>query len=232
MHQLQFSLRHYASAEGKPELQLFEADEFFKAREAYQRLRHRIFKQARTGDPVSGFVPFVELWITELDEKLELQDEKKMASTRHELRQFPIGDPVTESLVREYEGGMRWFAQDEDGDRSFFESETEALAHANSVSEARLRLYNLDRHLDKLEERNLRYFLRNRPAISTNQVEALCGVARGTLSKVKNGQRRMNRPQYHRFMEILPDYGYEPHIDLRLLEQEANLENSPAMEME
>ena len=217
MNYFQFNLIHFPEAGADAEITEFTQDEFAKSREQYQRLRHQHFLKSRAGDATNGFYPYTQIRLVEMTETEEVVEEMLIASNQLEANEFAIGDPLTERLVEAHKEGMRWFAQDPEGDRAFFETEDEAIAHAISDPEAGLQLYNLNRFLDLMEERNLRFFLRNRPAISTNMLESLCKMGRGTLSKIKNGQRQMNRKQYARAMNVLPFYGYQPHVDLRVL---------------
>lgn len=76
-------------------------------------------------------------------------------------------------------------------------------------------LYNLDKYLDAMEGHSIQYFLHERGAISTNQLEALADLGRGTLSKINNGQRVLSRKQYGRIVRVLQHYGYVAWVDLR-----------------
>ncbi|MCB9233709.1 MAG: hypothetical protein H6581_18775 [Bacteroidia bacterium] len=221
MNYFQFNLLSFSEPGAEPKLEEFTPEEFARARDLFQRLRHQHFLKTRSGDALNGYYPYSQLRLVELTEDNIVVEERLVASDQLEMNEFAVADPLTERLVEARLEGMEWFVQDEDGDRSFFESEDEAIAHAVSNPEVRLQLYNLDRYLDLVEERNLRFFLQNRPAISTNMLESLCKMGRGTLSKIKNAQRQMNRKQYKRAMNVLPFYGYQPHVDLRDLTKKA-----------
>lgn len=223
--QYQFDVKHFTDADQEPEILTFEMDDYRKAGEKFTLLRISDFQFERTGSTLKGYFPYTTLTVRKLDDEGNELDQEVLATNQRERRQFSHTEPMIEELFEAHEEGKRWFVQNEKMERHFYITESEALTHQPELPKDKWSIFNLDRHLVELEGRNMRYFLNHRPALSTNKIESLCGVGRGTLSKIKNGQRKLNRKQYRRLLPILSYYGYVPHLDLRQLKDgEPNLE--------
>ncbi|MEM7039483.1 MAG: hypothetical protein AAF570_21090 [Bacteroidota bacterium] len=199
----------------------FPPEEFCKARELWQRCRDHDFRSARTGDFLRGYFPRSVLYLQQNDEEGEETARFPILSNARKPTPRIAADPLAEAFLNAYAEGRRWFVEDAEGLRIFFKTEQDAIEHARAETDKGRQLFNLDRYLDRMEERNVRCFLHHRPAISTNQLEVLCGFGRGTLSKVKNGNRKLSRKHYPKLLEVLTPYGFEPHVDLRRVESMA-----------
>lgn len=219
MTDYQFDVLHFSAPNKEPETLTYDKEDYRKAGEKFTLWRIRDFTTDRMGDPDRGFYPYTAMLVRQFDEEGNEVDRQELASNRMEQQQFSRIEPVIEELHEAHNEGKRWFVEHENGERFFYLTEAEALTHKPQFPGEQWMIFNLDNYLDGLEERNLRYFLNHRPALSTNKIESLCGVARGTLSKIKNGQRRLNRKQYERLIPILSYYGYTPHLDLRQLDK-------------
>jgi hypothetical protein len=211
-----YALVHQAGPDSEPVTQEFGRDDYCKAREAYLVRHERDTDAPRTGHFTTGLFPHTQLFFVQYDgERVEVK-RRKILSNRHQPYPFGRMEPVAKALLMLRNAGKEWFVEDGDEQREFFKREDEALAFvAGAHPGERWQVYNLDKYLDALEGRSIQHFLVNRSALSTNQLEVLADLARGTLSKIKNGQRVLSRKQYGRIVRVLQHYGYVGWVDLR-----------------
>jgi hypothetical protein len=225
-----YALVHQASPKSEATQKEFGMDEFCKAREAYLQRHENDTAHPRKGHFTTGLFPNTQLYLLHLDADRIETERTKILSNRHQP--FPLGrmEPLAKQLIAQRSEGMEWFVENTDDQRVFFATEPEAITFANdqfapkdpeAISE-KWQLFNLDRHLDFMEGQSIQHFLQHRSALSTNQLEILADLGRGTLSKIKNGQRVLSRKQYGRIVRVLQHYGYVAWVDLRqLVEVEA-----------
>lgn len=214
-----YLLVHQDGPEAEPTNTEFGWDDYCRARESYLMRHEQDTTRKRSGHFTTGLYPNSQLYFIQKDENLEETNRIKILSNRHQP--FPFGriEPMARLLLFQRQNGMEWFVEDADHQRVFFETENEALRFTQSAPPGeRWKFYNLDRHLDSMEGRSIQFFLLQRSALSTNQLEILADLGRGTLSKIKNGQRVLSRKQYDRIVRVLQHYGYVAWVDLRQLE--------------
>ncbi len=210
-----YSLQHLASSDSELETSEFGMEDFCIAREAYLQHHERDTNQHRTGDIASGFFPQTQLFFLELDEERKETNRLEIMSNKVQVYPFGAIEPLAYLLLHHRNEGYEWFVEDSDAQRSFFKAEIEAINFVNSNNDEQWKILNLDKHMDYLEGKSIQYFLKQRSALSTNQLEILADLGRGTLSKIKNGQRALSRKQYHRIVRVLQHYGYVAWVDLR-----------------
>ncbi len=214
-----YTIVSQASAEAEAVTQQFAQSEYCRARETYLQMHERDTVNKRAGHFTTGYFPNTQLFMLQLDAAKLEENRVKVLSNRHQPYAFGKMEPLAKLLLDTRNLGFEWFAENEDSQRQFFK--TEAETHAFAVAQpdaAKWQLYNLDKHLDFMEGQSIQYFLLQRSAISTNQLEVLADLGRGTLSKIKNGQRILSRKQYGRIARVLQHYGYVAWVDLRMLE--------------
>jgi hypothetical protein len=211
-----YHLVHQANPESEPVTQEFGRDEYFKAREAYL-LRHELDTDSpRQGHFTTGLFPHTQLYWLQYDgEHVEVK-RRKVLSNKHQPYPFGRMEPLAKVLMTLRNAGKEWFVEDDDQQREFFATENDALAFAKAAHPGeKWQLFNMDKYLDAMEGRSIQHFLHHRSALSTNQLEVLADLGRGTLSKIKNGQRVLSRKQYGRIIRVLQHYGYVAWVDLR-----------------
>ena len=212
----QYRVERYASSDAISETELFSTEDYCKARLCWEKAHVSDLSDQRE-EVDDKWYPHTTLQLVETDDEgneIDIRTIEENFSAEGEI----AAEPLAEELLAAQNRGMEWFEQDGEFNRSFFTSEIDAVEFGRNTHDKDWTLYNLERYLEHLEGRNIRCFLSTHSAISTNKLEELAGLARGTLSKIKNGQRKLSRKQYPRIMKILPHYGYVPHVDLRLLE--------------
>jgi hypothetical protein len=223
-----YLLEHHAAPEALPETKEFGFEDYCIAREAYLQRHEQDTYTSRSGHFTTGLYPNTQLFLLHLDADRQEVKRRRILSNRHQPYPFGRMEPLAKSLLTARNAGKQWFAEDEDQQREFFDTESEALAFSKKAYSSedtshrleKWQLYNLDRHLDMLEGRSIQYFLLQRSALSTNQLEVLADLGRGTLSKIKNGQRILSRKQYGRIVRVLQHYGYVAWVDLRQVQSE------------
>jgi hypothetical protein len=213
-----YALVLQATATSEPVTKEFAMADYCKARESYLQMHERDTAQPRSGHFTTGYFPNTQLYLITLDaDKVEV-DRQKILSNRHQPYPFGRMEPLAKSLLESRKAGMEWFVENDDEQRQFFETENDALTFTKAAHPAeKWQLYNLDKHLDFMEGQSIQYFLHQRSALSTNQLEILADLGRGTLSKIKNGQRILSRKQYGRIVRVLQHYGYVAWVDLRMI---------------
>ncbi|MEM0997635.1 MAG: helix-turn-helix transcriptional regulator [Bacteroidota bacterium] len=212
-----YRLSRWNTPDAAPQAELFEPEAYCQAVRKWTQACRRDLQRPRTATAGRWF-PCSQLdlisWDTEGNEvELRTLEENHSYAGREATR-----EPLAEELLAARNAGHEWFEQDGEFNRAFFVTEPEAIEFGRNAHDAEWTLYNLERYLEALEGNNIQCFLRQRSALSTNRLEELAGLGRGTLSKIKNGQRKLSRRQYPRLMRILPHYGYQAHVDLRLID--------------
>lgn len=220
-----YALVHQPNPDSEPTSKEFGMDEFCKAREAYLQRHESDTASPRKGHFTTGLFPNTQLFLLQLDGERSEIERIKILSNRHQP--FPFGrvEPLAKLLMTQRAAGIEWFVENDDEQRIFFATEPEAITFANAQfapkdSESKSekwQIFNLDRQLDFMEGQSIQHFLLHRSALSTNQLEILADLGRGTLSKIKNGQRILSRKQYGRIVRVLQHYGYVAWVDLRQL---------------
>lgn len=216
-----YLLVHQDGPDAEPTNTEFGHDDYCQAREAYLMRHERDTTRKRSGHFTTGLFPNSQLFFIQRDDAQQETNRIKILSNRHQPYPFGRVEPMARLFLHQRQHGMEWFVEDADHQRVFFEKEAEALKFTQAAPPGeRWKFYNLDRHLDSMEGRSIQFFLMQRSALSTNQLEILSDLGRGTLSKIKNGQRILSRKQYSRIVRVLQHYGYVAWVDLRLLEEE------------
>lgn len=217
MRNRQYQLSRYPVAGEEPVAENFPPEAYCKAQLKWARACASDLRQARSKDKGKWY-PYSTLRLVAID----AEGEESIGRLVHENHSYEgreaTQEPLAEELVAARNKGFEWFEQDAEFNRTFFVTEPEAIEFGRNTHDAEWTLYNLDRYLQELEGRNIRCFLNHRSALSTNRLEELAGLGRSTLSKIKNGQRKLSPRQYPRLMRVLPHYGYKPHVDLRLID--------------
>jgi hypothetical protein len=217
MRNRQYQLSRFTAAGDDPIAEKFPPEAYCKAQLQWARACAADLRSPRTKDQ-SRWYPYSELRLIAIEE----DGEESAGRVIHENHSYEGRDatqePLAEELLTARNRGFEWFEQDAEFNRTFFITEPEAIEFGRNTHEADWTLYNLERYLEELEGRSIRCFLNHRSALSTNRLEELAGLGRGTLSKIKNGQRKLSPRQYPRLMRVLPHYGYLPHVDLRLID--------------
>lgn len=217
MRNRQYQLSRYTTASEEPVAENYPPEAFCKAQLKWARACAADLRIERSREN-SHWYPYSTLRLVALD----AEGAESTGRLIHENHSYEGRDatqePLAEELLSARNRGFEWFEQDEEFNRTFFVTEPEAIEFGRNTHDAAWTLYNLERYLEDLEGRNIRCFLNHRSALSTNRLEELAGLGRGTLSKIKNGQRKLSPKQYPRLMRILPHYGYSPHVDLRLID--------------
>jgi hypothetical protein len=214
-----YALVQQASADAEPITQQFTHKEFCMARETYLQMHERDTSQPRKGHFTTGYFPNTQLYMLQLDAEKTEENRVKVLSNRHQPYPFGRIEPLAKLMIDTRKLGYEWFVENEDTQRQFFKTEGDCHAYIRKQPDAKKwQVYNLDKHLDHMEGQSIQYFLVQRSALSTNQLEVLADLGRGTLSKIKNGQRILSRKQYGRIARILQHYGYVAWVDLRMME--------------
>jgi hypothetical protein len=212
-----YALVSQATADAEPVTRQFTHKEFCQAREHYLQMHEHDTAQPRSGHFTTGYFPNTQLYLLQMDaEKIE-ENRVKVMSNRHQPYPFGKIEPLAKLLLDTRNLGYEWFAENTDTQRQFFKTESDAQTFVQAQEQPKQwQLYNLDKHLDHMEGQSIQHFLVQRSAISTNQLEILAELGRGTLSKIKNGQRILSRKQYGRIARVLQHYGYVAWVDLRM----------------
>jgi hypothetical protein len=225
----QYQLSRHAEAGAGPSTENFAPEAYCKARLAWARACAADLRAPRS-HAQGRWYPYSTLRLVAIGPEGE-PDEGRVIEENHSYEgREATHEPLAEELLAARNRGHEWFEQDTEFNRTFFVTEPEAIRFGRNTHEAAWTLYNLDRYLEDLEGRNIRCFLNHRSALSTNRLEELAGLARGTLSKIKNGQRKLSAKQYPRLMRILPHYGYVAHVYLRLVDPVEVVENAVVAE--
>lgn len=214
-----YALVHQGSATEEPETRFFGAAAFCEARESYLKRHEGDTHRPRKGHFTTGYFPYSQLFFVVYDAERTEVERHRIMGNRHQAQPFGRVEPMATTLLMQRNAGLEWFLEDDDEQRVFFQTEADAVDYLRAhAAEGKWQVYNLDKHLDHMEGRSIQHFLTQRSALSTNQLEILADLGRGTLSKIKNGQRILSRKQYGRIVRVLQHYGYVAWVDLRQLE--------------
>ena len=227
----QYQLSRHPEPGAEPTTENFAPEAYCKAKLNWARACAADLREPRSAYQ-GRWYPYSTLRLVAIDAEGEVEEGPIIEENHSYEGREATHEPLAEELLAARNRGHEWFEQDTEFNRTFFVTEPEAIEFGRNTHDAAWTLYNLDRYLEDLEGRNIRCFLNHRSALSTNRLEELASLGRGTLSKIKNGQRKLSSKQYPRLMRILPHYGYTPHVDLRLVDPVEVEESEVALNVE